>query len=371
MQSRLEVDKTSYNSRVPALDGIRGLAILLVTLYRFADPAFPESLVGKQLHQATFLGATGVDLFFVLSGFLITGVLIDSRNSVNYFRRFYFRRALRIFPLYYVSLFFFLVFLPFGLGNRTVLDDIEANPIHLWTYTSNLVMAWTNSFGFGSLDHFWSLAIEEQFYLVWPIVVLFIAPQRLAKVALILALLFVTARVGCSVWNIGEVTERMFTLFRCEGLLMGAIAAVFVRQNPDFTRYRNAFRVAFIVASILFMILLPLGSKDFTIRYTVVSLVWVSLLLCVISSKVETFERRIFEATPLRVLGKYSYAMYIFQTPLIPLLAAVISPAILASALRNPLLGGLVFVICMFGITLAIAMLSWHCLEKWCLKLRD
>jgi peptidoglycan/LPS O-acetylase OafA/YrhL len=248
---------------------------------------------------------------------------------------------------------------------------ITENPIHLWTYTSNLAMAWTNSFRFGALDHFWSLAIEEQFYLVWPIMVFFISPQKLAKVALILATIFVIARVGCSIGNIGEVTEKMFTLFRCEGLLMGAMAAVFVRQHSDITGYRLPIRIAFAISSILFVLMLPLGGKDFTIRYTVVSLVWVTLLLSVLSASKGMLERRFFEATPLRVLGKYSYAMYIFQTPLIPLLSAAISPAILTSALGGRLLGGFAYVISMFAITFALAVLSWHCLEKWCLRLRD
>jgi len=364
--------KTNRNEdRVPALDGIRGFAILIVTLYRFASHAFPESLVGSLVHRMTYLGTTGVDLFFVLSGFLITGVLLDSRSRPDYFRRFYFRRALRIFPLYYATLFVLLVLLPLAFSNRTIIDLIQGNPVHLWIYTSNLEMAWTNEFHFGALDHFWSLAIEEQFYLFWPIVVFCVSPKWLGRLALSLLVMFVIARIGSSFCNIGEITERTFTFFRCDGLLLGAMAAMFVRKQADISSYHLPARLAFVIAVILFGLSLVVGRNDYTVRYTIVSLLWCALLLIVVSSKAGTIERRIFEMASLRVLGKYSYAMYVFQTPLIPLLSFCISPEILNTALANPYWGGLAYVATMFAITLVFAVFSWHCLEKWCLQLRD
>jgi len=371
MPALVEQETVRSDHRIAALDGIRGLAILIVTLYRFASPAFPESLVGSLMHRATYLGTTGVDLFFVLSGFLITGILLDSRSRPDYFRRFYFRRALRIFPLYYATLFVLLVILPFAFSNRTIIDLIQGNPAHLWIYTSNLEMAWTNGFHFGALDHFWSLAIEEQFYLFWPIVVFCVSPKWLSRLALTLLVMFVAARIGSSVCNIGEVTERTFTFFRCDGLLLGALAAMFVRKQADISCYHLHARLAFVIAVILFGMSLVLGRDDFTVRYTLVSLLWCALLLSVVSSRAGTMERRIFEMAPLRVLGKYSYAMYVFQTPLIPLLSFYISPEILNMALANPYWGGLAYVVIMFAITLAVAVLSWHSLEKQCLRFRD
>ena len=363
--------KSKSDPRIAVLDGIRGLAILLVTLYRFGDIAFPESLVGSLAHRATYLGATGVDLFFVLSGFLITGILLESRHRSGYFKRFYVRRALRIFPLYYTFLFFILILVPVVGNNRIIVEGFRADPIHLWIYTSNLVASWHDAWCYGYLDHFWSLAIEEQFYLMWPIVVFYNPPRRLAKVAWGLLIFFALARTLSSVYHIGAVTEKSLTLFRLDGLLLGAIAAIFVRDVEDIKIYAGRARVAFLVAGVLYVLSLALGSHDYAIRYTLVSFVWVFMLICGLSGALGKLGQSILASRPLRILGKFSYAMYVFQNPLIPLLGFLISPAILTDLFENPLVGGVAYVAIMFGVTFVLAIMSWYCLEMWFLKLRD
>jgi peptidoglycan/LPS O-acetylase OafA/YrhL len=127
------------NIRIPALDGFRGLAVLMVTLYRFGEVSLTESVVGKWASKAVYLGASGVDLFFVLSGFLITGILLEQKGSSKYFSTFYARRSLRIFPLYFASLILFLWLLP-SLGVNSILTgrtidggpkEITGNTLHL------------------------------------------------------------------------------------------------------------------------------------------------------------------------------------------------------------------------------------------------
>ena len=321
-----------------------------------------------------YLGATGVDLFFVLSGFLITGILLDSRRRPDYFRRFYFRRALRIFPLYYLTLFVLLILLPIAFNDRTTLDSIEGDSIHLWMYTSNLAMAWDNRWSFGALEHFWSLAIEEQFYLIWPIVVFYVSPRWLQQLTFAMLIVFTSARVGCSVCGIGEVTEKLFTLFRCDGLLMGAIAAMSLRKMSDLTSLTSFYlraRIVFVISVLFFGASLVLGKHDFTIRYSLVSLLWVSLLACVLSSPKRALGLRFFEGVALRVLGKYSYAMYVFQSPIILLLGTAITPTILSKTIGNSYCGGIAYVGIMFAITLGLAVLSWHGFEKRFLQLKD
>ena len=161
-------------SHLPGLDGIRGLAILMVMFSHFIvvgknlDPLSP---FGRFLHS----GYLGVDLFFVLSGFLITGILIDSKITPNYFRVFYMRRALRIFPLYYLLLavsWLTVVFIT--PQDKPLLTGVDSMA-WFWLYASNIGMAvkgdWLNSPTWVGLGHFWSLAVEEQFYLVWPLLV--------------------------------------------------------------------------------------------------------------------------------------------------------------------------------------------------------
>jgi peptidoglycan/LPS O-acetylase OafA/YrhL len=163
---------------IPALDGLRGIAIILVMLHHFTYYR-PETGIDAVIAGVPLFGWVGVDLFFVLSGFLITGILLDSRGSTRYFTNFYARRTLRIFPLYYLVLFLALVALPQFPSVHTVLaGDIEMPPRWpYWAYLTNFSVA-ERGFVHGWVDVAWSLAIEEQFYLVWPLVI-WLCPQRL------------------------------------------------------------------------------------------------------------------------------------------------------------------------------------------------
>ena len=170
----------SPNKHCLALDGVRGFAILAVTIYRICKELAPNSHpVVAFIQRITSPGMRGVDLFFVLSGFLITGILLYSKGRPNYFRNFMVRRALRIFPLYFLSLFLGLWIIP-SVFSTHVFDMPRAEQFYLWTYTSNIRMSWLNGWCFGPFDHFWSLAVEEHFYLVWPAVVLFLSVRGLA-----------------------------------------------------------------------------------------------------------------------------------------------------------------------------------------------
>src|SRR5262245_10664845 len=161
-------------SHIPALDGIRGIAILLVLLFHFGQYGhglpYPAVFVDKLFHRICQIGWVGVDLFFVLSGFLITGILYDSKGRNHYFRNFYVRRCLRILPLYYFSLILFLIVLPKLFPLHTGFRSLRQDSFWYWTYLSNVRVAYRGWDSFGVLDHFWSLAVEEQFYLLWPIV---------------------------------------------------------------------------------------------------------------------------------------------------------------------------------------------------------
>jgi len=158
------------DGRLLVLDGLRGIAILLVMLFHFTL-ASPSALIDVPYFSFTRYGWTGVDLFFVLSGFLITGILIDAKGGEHYFRNFYIRRALRILPLYYTFVAGLILLYP-RIGGPTASAEAQVLVQHqwwFWTHTVNWLVARTGDFvtvttlGTGG---FWSLAIEEQFYLV-------------------------------------------------------------------------------------------------------------------------------------------------------------------------------------------------------------
>src|SRR5262245_1871381 len=156
---------SSKHAHVQSLDGLRGIAILLVMLFHFSDNGSdlaPSSvLVDRIFHRLSGAGWIGVDLFFVLSGFLITGILFDAKGTPSYFRNFYVRRALRIFPLYYVALVLLLI-MPLMVQHRPVPHLAARDAGWYFAYLSNVKMAragWPSHTG---LAHLWSLSVEEQ-----------------------------------------------------------------------------------------------------------------------------------------------------------------------------------------------------------------
>jgi peptidoglycan/LPS O-acetylase OafA/YrhL len=358
--------------RIPALDGFRGLAILMVTIYRFAQLSLGSDVIGEYPSKMILIGAVGVDFFFVLSGFLITGILLDTKsNPKGYFRNFYVRRALRIFPLYYGSLILFLFLFPRLCNIDSVEKSIQGSQVHLWFYTLNLGVAWRNEWCYGSLNHYWSLAIEEQFYLLWPFVVLYLPSRGLMRLSLVLLVGFAALRIGSSACGIGEVTEKSLTIFRLDGLLLGAIAACWLRNSSAVLKNHHRWRLALIITGILYAATLFLGGNDLTVRYTIVSLFAAVLLLTVLAARPDTYERIFLENPVLRSLGKYSYAMYVFQLPLIGLVDRWISPDALRELCGYPVVAGLAYVALMTGITYLLAVCSWHGFESYFLRRGD
>lgn len=180
--------------RVPQLDGIRGAAILLVIIWHFIVVPLKQgphdSAISRIIAQVGVLTWSGVDLFFVLSGFLIGGILIDARESPNYFRTFYVRRAFRILPIYLLVVVSYLLVWSIAAGHQIFLRETLGVPMPWWiyfTFTQNFWLAhhaWDSVY----LTLSWSLAVEEQFYLLLPAVIRIVPRQSLLPVAVILAL---------------------------------------------------------------------------------------------------------------------------------------------------------------------------------------
>jgi peptidoglycan/LPS O-acetylase OafA/YrhL len=179
----LFVDKASFRGRWPELDGLRGAAILMVFLLHYVtDSRSHEGNFGLLYHFAQIfrLGWSGVDLFFVLSGFLIGGILLDARSTSNVFRTFYTRRIHRILPIYYVLIAVYLTG-SYAVAKWNLLGSAPyvENPLHpvaYFLFLQNIVKASPSPFYHYLVSPTWSLAVEEQFYLIAPFLIGYLSP---------------------------------------------------------------------------------------------------------------------------------------------------------------------------------------------------
>lgn len=355
---------------VPALDAIRGLAILGVLLFRFGGGSAGYASTGAQVLPLIEIGTRGVDLFFVLSGFLITGILADAKSKPGYFLNFYARRTVRIFPLYYAVLLGTLVLWPALVGFAAELQPAQDNALWLWLYGANVLQAWRGQWCLGYFDHFWSLAVEEHFYLVWPAVIYCLSRQHAMRSC---GVLFVAATLGRVAWLMlggNDVAPEVFTLFRMDGLAAGAWLALAARSEGGLRRLAAPAKAMLIAATLL---LIPLTTNHVRLLMLVDAL-WTigcaALLVVVVTAGPATFLGRCGRSPVLHWLGKYSYGLYVFANLLIPLLAPVITAGGLASMLESELGGQFAYLLLMSSTTCCAALASWHLFEKHWLKLK-
>ncbi len=353
---------------IPQLDGVRGLAILAVTLYRFTRDLPTDTMAGKYLHAFFSLGDRGVELFFVLSGFLITGILVDAKGNKNYFSHFFVRRSLRIFPLYFGALFLFVIF--FQWINPSQFTLAREHQFYLWTYLTNVKMSLDNAWCFGDLDHFWSLAVEEHFYLCWPFVIFFCSHRTILRIAVAGAVLSAFSRVLFCVVSDNGVAPDVLTVFRCDALLIGSIIALMIRTEDGIKYLKLAGWPLFAASLVISLACAMVSTRLLTVGHTLWPLLWASLLVGVLFSGPGHLLAQLFAFPFLQRLGKYSYAMYVFQKPLIPLTAGWMSAQQLGQVAGNDLAGHLLYLVAMFGLTYAVAIVSWYAVERHFLKLK-
>lgn len=372
-KSSCEVPATAkHPGHIPALDGIRGLAILMVTIYRFNIGPECDTFPGRYLFKALKFGDLGVDLFFVLSGFLITGILYDGKGDNHYFRNFYARRALRIFPLYYGFLFVTLFLLPIVLGSRAdIFPEAQANQPWLWAYGANILMGLRNQWCLGSFTHFWSLSVEEHFYFVWPLVIFFCS-RRTGMLASLLAMTI--SVVGRIVWleaGWGEVAVDTYTFLRLDGLALGSLLALASRGSKGI---RGLVPWAYVGGAISAAAMVAISRLEDRRLWGIPSLIiaefFGAVLILAVTSNASTLWGRIWNSPFLRFFGKYSYAMYVFQLPLIAAMSPILTPEGLCTRLGSVFLGRLLYIVLMTTVTTGAALYSWHLFEKHFLALK-
>ena len=365
---------------LPALDGLRGLAILLVLLHHFFHPFFSPHALDAWLIRITRGGWCGVDLFFVLSGFLITGILLDAKRKRHYFRNFYVRRVLRIFPLYFAVLALYFVVFPllpdpkFGAYVAGSVDD----QAWFWTYMTNFRLAERLQWYPNVVPNvYWSLAVEEQFYLVWPFVVLVLRRAALARVCLLLLAGAFLLRVGMTLSGADPIATLVLTPARIDTLAAGAFLACLVRARGGLRAVRLPVRplLAASGAGLAAIFLLDGGLRAAadvtrTIGFSLFAVFFASLLLSVLFAPEGSRRRRFFTQPALRTLGKYSYALYLLHGPIGSFLTDVVRPYEFPRVFGSMLPGMAVYTAACLAVSLAAAILSWNLLERHFLRLK-
>ena len=295
---------------VPALDGLRGVAVLLVMAYHAKIPGFDG-------------GNAGVDVFFVLSGFLITTLLLEERATAGSIRlgAFYMRRVLRLYPALVAACIVATVLAAlkikvFDASTSSLSTTVEAVPFALF-YTMNFARAldWT---GGGFLGHTWSLAIEEQFYLVWPLVVIVVLRRRtesaIGWIALVCAVGSAILRLSLQLGGAEPETLYNFTLTHVDGIFLGCAVAVMRRTVPGMFRRLGSMRLAVLaIAGAAAMVLVgkSMNSYGFAVVVATSALLVAHLLSQPDSSIVTALSHRV----PVEI-GRRSYGLYLYHWPI-------------------------------------------------------
>jgi peptidoglycan/LPS O-acetylase OafA/YrhL len=361
-----------------ALDGVRGLAILLVLLVHFVGDDAAHGMIERGVTKLASYGAWGVDLFFVLSGFLITGILCDSKTKPDYFRSFYVRRILRISPLYYGVLVLLFVVLPvLPIAYPDGLEAARQNQMWLWLYASNIYISLHASWhALPYVSHFWSLAVEEHFYLVWPWVVLVCSRRTLLAICVACAAFSLALRSVLSFEGASDVALIALTPCRLDALCTGAFLAVTARAIGIERLGRHAMRwfVAFSALVVVISIVsAKVGSARALVlpaRGTLVAFMFGALLVaCVVAPRASTIGW-LFRSSAMRFFGKYSYGLYVFQAFVATAFQRHGFESALTSALGSHAAAMIAQAIVGISLSLLMAIASYELFEKHFLRLK-
>lgn len=358
IKKSLLMKPATQRSYYPALDGLRGIAIILVLC----------------CHNFNFIpglrvGWVGVDLFFVLSGFLITDILIRTKDNKNFLQNFYIRRILRIFPLYYGALLLFFIIVPFIGSLQVQYHYYHQNQAFSWLHLQNWLYILREKPGDDLLlNHFWSLSVEEQFYLVWPLIVIATKNNRqLGRIALAILAACIISRF-CSWLYLGNGYTNFYFQFmtRVDGLCIGSLIAIWKIENFSFAKKQLVNLAIILLAAHLVCLVF---AKTIFLTLPHFSFFGYSSIACVFGFAVFfAVEKRnrisalILESRFLRYFGKISYSLYVFHWPVLVLTKMYALDLIVRAGMTHSIAYILVSIAAFF-IAFLLSIASYHFVE--------
>jgi peptidoglycan/LPS O-acetylase OafA/YrhL len=371
--SEIVIKRPNSAQHIPELDGIRGLAIALVIMYHFGGFEGRGPLE-KLLSSVFGFGWSGVDLFFVLSGFLITNILLETKTCTNYFRIFYLRRVLRIFPLYFLVIFiFFHVVVPVAHSHHKLLVLATQTEPWYWIYLANWPIGHHNSISV--LVPYWSLSVEEQFYAVWPMVVFLSSRKVLACIA---AAIIATAFVLRCVYSPspGGIFVYVWTPLRMDALALGALCGL-VYRNREWSAMSGRWLTPLAASAAVMLILIFVWSGTTSgdappiqrYGFLMLGVLYSCLVLSSAIGSQSGSLSRVLTAKPLVRLGTVSYGVYVLHYFFVFLLGALVPQLRPLSAVPTVARSFLLIVVG-GGLSYGVAEVSWRLFEKPILRLK-
>ncbi len=390
------MDSQKINRHIPELDGLRALAIIFVFLFHYHAYVPVINLPTFIFRAMIEVGGIGVFLFFALSGFLITGILIDTKDATNYFSAFYARRALRIFPLYYATLVVLFVAPTFIHSDFWDVLPVAADRWLYWSYLSNWITLWKGSGRYNYLGHFWSLAVEEQFYIVWALIVWLTPRRAVIWVAGSFAVLGAISRVVWLTHGGHQGIVATATTSNIDTLLAGAVCACLFRDPATMRKLGNWIpSVAFISLGMFFLVYSALvmyphrvamllyggdpGSHTFSDALqllevyggeTVLAIGFSALTLWVASfNGTRSWLQNILRARPLTIIGTYSYGIYVFHFLILGIAVTYLNPKLFRAGPPDALLSFSCLIV-LAASSFGVAAISYELFERRILGLK-
>jgi peptidoglycan/LPS O-acetylase OafA/YrhL len=341
----------------------------------------PFTETGRAIYAVVESGWIGVDLFFVLSGFLITGILLDAKGSDGYFRNFYARRALRIFPLYYgfLVLWFFVLPRVFGISPDATYAVDGKTQWWFWTYLSNFLSVVPSVQTPHGLNHFWTLAVEEQFYIVWPAVVLALSDRRLRIVCLAMIPAGLLFRLWLMTTDYAHTGGYVLTPARMGTLALGAWLASAIRE-PEMKTWVDRHALKFLAGSLALLAAINFPDMRMeghelamqTVGFPLLAVFGAAVIVFAIrTERDDSWYQKFFRARGLRFFGKYSYGMYVLHLPIVVCFETLgFGIDSFAKVRGSDLPGTAAFSATALVTTTVAACISWHLYEKRFLVLK-
>jgi len=337
--------------RIYGIDGLRAIAVLFTVIQHY--------IISYYFRSESILGSLGVSIFFVISGFLITSILLKQKqenvSNKEKFIKFYTRRSLRIFPIYYLTISICILSGLYWFRN--------INPFWYYGYAINIFIAIQNNGWIGYAGHLWSLAVEEQFYLVWPMIILLCNYRYIKNIIFIFIFIGFLLPFIQPMTHLEGISLYVLPFVHLVALGIGALLAYCHDRNTKLLQSINLhlFSVYMFLISVFIFVCLTFYINK--INSTINALLPLFVDLCIIAVIHEMWAGRvtcfvkIMEFYPIRIIGKASYGIYLFH-PLVP--------ELFVGSSFSPVTISYVNILIYIVTTLIIATISWKVIEKPC-----